>query len=129
RVERARRDVGEVQTGAGQELADEGVDLQHLGLDLVEGAGGAGRGPGRGALPLAPAGALAPAVDEHADARERRADLVGDPGQELALITDLALDARRHVVDRPRQEGDLADRAPVPEARPRRQPAGADLLG
>ena len=85
-----------------------------LALDLVQGVGGGA--------------ALAGDVQQHPDAGQRRAQLVRDRGQQLALILQLALDARGHVVDRPAQDGDLVD-APGGAGGPGRQVAPADLLG
>ena len=61
-VERAHRQIREVEARAREELAHERVDLDDLALELVE-------------RPRV-AAARAPELEQHANARERRADLV-----------------------------------------------------
>ena len=113
-VERAHREVGEVEARAREQMPHERVDLEDLALELVE--------------RLGVAAARAPELEQHADARERRADLVRDAREQLALIADLLLDASRHVVDGRPDVRDLAH-VPRPELGARREPSRADLLG
>src|SRR5690606_10246889 len=109
--ERPPVDRLEVEPRAGQELADQPIDLEHLALEL-----GAQRRV---------AAALARAVEQDAHVAERGADLVGHRGEQLALVAHLPLDARRHVVDGLGQNAQLARLAA--ELEPALQLAVADV--
>ena len=81
----------------------------------------------RGSSVPLPAARLPADLDQQPDARQRRAQLVRDRSQELALLGQLALQPRRHVVERRRQHRRLVE----PEARrchARLEIAGSQLL-
>ena len=113
RLQRLARDGLELQPRAREQLAHQRVDLDRLAFDVVE----RGRGDAR----------LARDLDQQADPRERRPQLVRHGRQQLALLGQLLLQPDRHVVEGRRQHRDLADAA-VSQRRARGEVALPQLL-